>query len=145
MIFLKKKKKLLLLLIMLMGLTLILESCIFNTLGFGHKSQPQQVRASIIGQCSQSESCEGVLLLPKMTRSWQTTIGQPMKARKHTHTKTKKQENKQTQTATIKQNSTKVKESLNTESVYVTNHLNHLYLEESCVLKEGRFNKRNND
>ena len=68
-----------------------------------------------------------------------------MKARKHTHTKTKKQENKQTQTATIKQNSTKVKESLNTESVYVTNHLNHLYLEESCVLKEGRFNKRNND
>ena len=68
-----------------------------------------------------------------------------MKARKHTHTKTKKQENKQTQTATIKQNSTKVKESLNTESVYVTNHLNHLYLEESCVLKEGMFNKRNND
>lgn len=69
-----------------------------------------------------------------------------MKARKHTHTHTmKKQENKQTQTATIKQNSTKVKESLNTEAVYVTNHLNHLYLEESCVLKEGRFNKRNND
>ena len=64
---------------------------------------------------------------------------------KKTH-KQKNQENKQkqTQTATIKQNSTKVKESLNTESVYVTNHLNPLCLEESCVLKEGKFNKINN-